>query len=1113
MRKTKLMALLLAALMVVAVFAGCASGVAQEDLDKTNANVADLADKVADLADSIKDQAPTDNSDVLDAIGSLGDKIGALEDKIENVESDLNQKIEDVKDDAPATDVPGTTPVAPDAAVKAAAQAAQAELEVKKGIFAKDAAEYDAVDYAKILEAFGAANVAINAATTVAEVEAAKAALQAELDKYMTYAMKAYDYYIRLLGNITEDAEDLVDEAKAFLKEFKTTYDEKNVEFVGKLDSVSKTTAPEWIAEAAYLVSEGSTEARDEYIDVYTNIENLIFLYNSTSKSASTTKDITFVNEKGKIESETLNTLAYYVELAEEIVDEIDDVVGEELIYSKELENKSNDLSKLFDKYDAFAEIAVILGGEALVDLVENADVLLAAEEAYDNLMEAVKAYDEATVVSRTQKEDVFYYYTELDDKTALEYTDEDGELAWTADVYAEVDAILADWIDAYDLSEENVKAIIEAKEGANFYTDYASKPNKTTTYVYNRHYTALLTEACEKFADEIADQIKDLNGLTNTSVQALLDYDAIEEAIEDLLVLQEADKNATYPENVAIEIKTFFDADDWKVILRESGIYEDLADERIAAYTGIIDLFTFDADIDALDDADKVYFDYVDHDDNATTDEVLVDNRGNKEYCEIHTFFTVTYTTINDAADAINDKIADLVEDVADNKLSSNKKFIELEGKFVKLAGSQTFESDDVVFTAADNCYVAVEDLYGKDYEDYMKALAADSSIEAFLYHYGEFAEMIDIDDFNDAKAALEAHIMDLFDEIDNIVDLVEAIGYVRDDGKAVVYEDANKNGKYDDGEEVAGAEIEYLVSLDDAAAVKAAIDAHNKWVYAGGSTDIEYFATHVDEDDYEYDDVYKMVTLENVEEISEAIARLADLDVDIQNLEKKASQFVSAVNNALAVHKATPIVVTVDDNYLNYDESNSTKWWSWTKRTLSTEADAVDNAGTYTFVVKGEPWKLSSGNSYTANKSNPYAWLESKTYTKTELLKTIAGMYDKFVAANVEYKADADNDYEDGEAYYYQLPEYADYKAFDDAVKSYEALDLLSAKGYVLKTVGAGTADSFRAQIANAATIAAVENAIYNYNVNVSSKITATSINEYTIYDFDRLPVVELQ
>lgn len=1100
MRKTKLMALLLAALMVVAVFAGCASGVAQEDLDKTNANVADLADKVADLADSIKDQAPTDNSDVLDAIGSLGDKIGALEDKIENVESDLNQKIEDVKDDAPATDVPGTTPVAPDAAVKAAAQAAQAELEVKKGIFAKDAAEYDAVDYAKILEAFGAANVAINAATTVAEVEAAKAALQAELDKYMTYAMKAYDYYIRLLGNITEDAEDLVDEAKAFLKEFKNTYDEKNVEFVGKLDGVSKTTADEWIAEAAYLVSEGSTEARDEYIDVYTNIENLIFLYNSTSKSASTTKVITFVNEKGKIESETLNTLAYYVELAEEIVDEIDEVVGEELIYSAELEADDNDLSELFDKYDDFAEIAVVLGGEALVDLVENADVLLAAEEAYDNLMEAVKAYDEATVVNRTTKKPVFYYFEELANKTALEYTDEDGELAWTADVYAEVDAILADWIDAYDLSEENVKAIIEAKEGANFYTDYSSKPSKTNTYVYYRHVNALLTEACEKFADEIADQIKDLNGLTNTSVQAVLDYDAIEEAIEDLLELQVADKNATYPENVAIKLAAFADAD-WDVILRESGIYEDLADERIAAYAGIIDLFTFDADIDQLDDEDEIHFGYDD-------DDVLVDNRKDGDMYE---FFTVTYTTINDAADAINDKIADLVEDVADNKLSSNKKFIELEGKFVKLTGSQEFESDDEVFTAADNCYVAVEDLYGKGYEDYMDALAANSSIEAFLYHYGEFAEMIDIDDFNDAKAALEAHIMDLFDEIDNIVDLVEAIGYVRDDGKAVVYEDANKNGKYDDGEEVAGAEIEYLVSLDDAAAVKAAIDAHNKWVYAGGSTDIEYFATLVDEDDYEYDDVYEMVTLENVEEISEAIARLATLDVAIQNLEKQASQFVAAVNNALAVHKATPIVVTVDDNYLNYDKSTSTRWWSWTKRTLSTADDAKDNEGSYTFVVKGEPWKLSTGNSYTAQKGDPYKWLESKTYTKAELLKTIAAMYERFVAANVEYKADADNDYEDGEYYYYQLPEYADYKAFDDAVKSYEALDLLSAKGYVLAAVGAGTADSFRAQIANATTIAAVENAIYNYNVNVSSKITATSINEYTIYDFDRLPVAD--
>ena len=40
--------------------------------------------------------------------------------------------------------------------------------------------------------------------------------------------MKAYDYYTKLIGNITEDAEALVDEAKAFLKDLKKVYDDKS---------------------------------------------------------------------------------------------------------------------------------------------------------------------------------------------------------------------------------------------------------------------------------------------------------------------------------------------------------------------------------------------------------------------------------------------------------------------------------------------------------------------------------------------------------------------------------------------------------------------------------------------------------------------------------------------------------------------------------------------------------------------------------------------------------------------------------------------------------------------------------------------------------------------
>ena len=123
MRKIKLMALLLATLMVVAAFAGCA-GVKKEELDALDVRVQALEDLLngqqKDL-EEIKNQLAEngDNTEILDAIESIKTD---LEDKIK----DVNDRVDDVDGKADAT-----VGVVSDA-TKTAQQKALATIEVKE---------------------------------------------------------------------------------------------------------------------------------------------------------------------------------------------------------------------------------------------------------------------------------------------------------------------------------------------------------------------------------------------------------------------------------------------------------------------------------------------------------------------------------------------------------------------------------------------------------------------------------------------------------------------------------------------------------------------------------------------------------------------------------------------------------------------------------------------------------------------------------------------------------------------------------------------------------------------------------------------------------------------
>jgi hypothetical protein len=603
-----------------------------------------------------------------------------------------------------------------------------------------------------------------------------------------------------------------------------------------------------------------------------------------------------------------------------------------------------------------------------------------------------------------------------------------------------------------------------------------------------------------------------------------VLAYNEVEELFADYIVLQEESDDDELEDYAKVEI--VLDAANFEIIVAEADLFDDYADERLAVafdgkdmddfaeVNGLIDLYTFEADIDALDSDDIVYFD---------------ETEDNRDEGDIYVFLTETYEDIKEIAKTINDKIADLVEKVEDKKLATNEAFVALEGKYIPL--TEKYVSNDVEFDADDNVYVLYTDLYKKtaEKEAYFKnfkdedadpafvADADDWTIEAFKYHYAEFESMIDTADFAAAQKTMADRMNTLFTDALAIVDLVEAVDYVRVADTTVFYEDADKDGKYDEGEEVDYTPVK-LVSLNDKSAVDTAWAKYDAWTKLGGAVNMKKFANKVVDDEV-IDDVYYMEPLADPNEVDDAIKLVRKLDSQIGELEVAAANFVATVENVKKVDAATAFVVTLDNNTLKPDSTNSVRFFAWTKFTAATNDLARDNDGTYTVINKTAPWKTETYKTDCFDNAVGNADLAANTLTKVDLLAKVVEQYNAFVAANVEYLADAKNDYEDDKDDYYQLPEYAAYAAFDKAVADYAKYDLLAAKGAIFASYASDTNEdirSLRKQVNSAASLAELESILYAFGAEFADEVnTVKAVGNNTIYDFDRLEalVPELQ
>lgn len=499
MRNIKITALLLAVLMVVTAFAGCASKSAVSDLDN---KVQEQANALAGIQESLKDLAAAIEDDK--GSSELDDIKADVEANKQSV-ADILAAIEGLKDA-----VAGATGESED--VKTAVNQAGAKIDALKDEYAANKAHYTAEDYATIVATLGAAQAAISTCVTAEAVAAELATMTASLEKCVRVDDSIYAYYVALKGNITDKSAELAEEADDAL--------EAAVKFYKKADlKVNPLVAYE-------------TEEDDEF-PLAAELEALIEAQTGTDKG----------------------TLAYVKSWAEDLVEDIDEAA--EKFDEEALEDLYDEYRDFVKEAKKLSEenVALVTNADKLTAALASAENISSAIAALDKAAWEITSLLKATYGDYVQ---IFADYNTLaaaPDKQAVftfESAKKSGktlksEMALTIKIYDAIDDKLAELAEDYELTDAAVAFVVDAYAaskswGEEYYARYEA--DKALVEAFEAEY--------EKLAEGIFADIKDLASarLTATSALDLVEkYEANRDAINkwaaDLVAAYKAEYKA----------------------------------------------------------------------------------------------------------------------------------------------------------------------------------------------------------------------------------------------------------------------------------------------------------------------------------------------------------------------------------------------------------------------------------------------------------------------------------------------------------------------------------------------------------------------------------------
>lgn len=514
MRKIKITALILAVLMVMAAFAGCASKSTVEDLDDRvsaleeaiNANQKANEEKITELATLIEalTKSQTDIKDSVDANKTAQD---ASNQAILDAIKDLTDKVTAVEKDQETT-------VKVDEALTALKQEKSKAIAAKKAVYEANRDDYTKKDYEAILTILSDADIAINAAATVAAANEIYAKMEADLAPLTAYDDQLYIYVTTLLGNISAETEDLVEEAVEYLEEALEHYD----------------TETDAITEYVYGVDKDDNDMVINLVAAVTAINNL---QNGTEAS------YTVVVNGQAMEFASLDYITTQAKKIDKDYKKLADKEATELI-------SDNAAGALYTKYVVWNQLAAALG-EKNVALVTTAADIAELAKMVENVADAKNAFAKLGKINYNTGSyaDVLAPYTAWTNKTLI---DDVVYGATKKNVYDVIDAKIEGWKDKFGFDDEFAAAVI-----ASYYGD-----NSYDLYVADRDFVAHMEAAYATFVKDIVPQIKAVNATKTINASSVSAYLALEQAIKAWIVVVEDDKDTAKDETVKVNNANF---------------------------------------------------------------------------------------------------------------------------------------------------------------------------------------------------------------------------------------------------------------------------------------------------------------------------------------------------------------------------------------------------------------------------------------------------------------------------------------------------------------------------------------------------------------------------
>ena len=777
MRKVKLLALLLAALMVVTAFAGCANTKEIEsDVANLDERVSALEGKIDDVKDAIEDS----NSDeelkaIQDALTKQEAANQALLEQLQKLQEELNKtntKVEDL-------------PTADEGLAQAQKDAA-ADIAARKAVYENNKADYTTKDYEAILTILEVAKTEVAAAAKSADVKAIVAQMDTDLAKYTAYDDQLYIYVTKLLGNISAASADLNKEAQKYLEAAKKHYDDNDAATTDDLVPLNKYV---------YGVDEDGNDLTVNLVDAMAAID---VLQNSTTATQASV-----VMGGNTLTYKTLNW----------VTTEAKDIDKKVAKLENEVLEIGSTAGKTYDRYVEWAKEAKKLG-EANVALVTKADVLAEMATVLKNLSAAQDAlkklggYDYST----GNYKDIFASYDALVASETETLIDQSSTVVTKKAVYDVIDAAIAGWQSEFKLSDKYANSIIATVKS---YTDADTTDDIDTyydQYLADRNYVAQVESKYTAFVKDIVPAIKEVNAinpvpsLTKASIDKFV---SLESALISWAVIA---KETTDASAVVVDDANFKLMLDREKLLIDATLTEFITQAAKAADVKVTmkNIVKF-----ANDDKDK------------TVEAFFFGLNGE----------TSTYAQAKTYAGKVNNQIENLKTNVSN--LASVEKWLQVEGIYKKVASvsDSVIDADEkkaaeayiglyVDSTATENAnrfvYVAdtTDDLVVKADKGYLGY-----TINGFMAAYGEYGleSLLKLDKFNDTKATKEAAVATAVTAVANVEKAISDIAFFK------AYLDGSTYRPYVDGETTATAV--YLVNLADKAAVEAAVAARKTW------------------------------------------------------------------------------------------------------------------------------------------------------------------------------------------------------------------------------------------------------------------------------------------